>query len=122
MMTPGTELCRDPWVAMVDLPSASRGPGVVAAPSRAGDAHEHNYERFAPQAPDGTLDTLPGIREFVVKTGGGGDYDIGTPVANSEVCSMEHSVLKLTLTESVDRWQFIRISGDSASRDSGTAV
>jgi hypothetical protein len=121
-MTPGTELWRHPRVAVVELPSASRGPGVVPAPSRAGEAHEHNYERFAPQIPDGTLDTLLWIREFVVNTGGGGDYHIGTPIANSEVRCMVHSVLKLTLTDSVDRWQFIRIPGDSASSDSGTAV
>jgi hypothetical protein len=32
--------------------------------------HEHNYERFSPQAPDGRADITYGIREFVVGTGG----------------------------------------------------
>src|SRR5688572_28024236 len=32
--------------------------------------HHHFYERFAPQRPDGTLDTTGGIRQFVVGTGG----------------------------------------------------
>ena len=32
--------------------------------------HEHNYERFSPQAPDGRADVTYGIREFVVGTGG----------------------------------------------------
>jgi 3',5'-cyclic AMP phosphodiesterase CpdA len=31
--------------------------------------HDHSYERFAPQRPDGTLDYTRGIREFVVGTG-----------------------------------------------------
>jgi hypothetical protein len=32
--------------------------------------HDHDYERFAPQKPDGTRNTERGIREFVVGTGG----------------------------------------------------
>ena len=32
--------------------------------------HDHHYERFAPQAPDGSSDPQRGIREFVVGTGG----------------------------------------------------
>ena len=34
--------------------------------------HEHNYERFAPQDPQGRADSEGGIRQFVVGTGGGG--------------------------------------------------
>jgi hypothetical protein len=33
------------------------------------NGHAHNYERFAPQNPDGKADTLRGIREFIVGTG-----------------------------------------------------
>ena len=32
--------------------------------------HDHDYERFAPQTPDGTLDRARGIRQFVVGSGG----------------------------------------------------
>jgi len=32
--------------------------------------HDHDYERFAPQTPDGAADPARGIREFVVGTGG----------------------------------------------------
>ena len=32
--------------------------------------HDHDYERFAPQTPDGSADPARGIREFVVGTGG----------------------------------------------------
>ncbi len=70
----------------------------------------------------GRRDRDRGIREFVVGTGGASHYTFGTPIANSEVRSMEHSVLKLTLTAGGDRWQFIWIPGARAGRDSGTAV
>jgi hypothetical protein len=42
------------------------------------NGHDHDYERFAPQAPDGTLDSVRGIREFVVGTGGKGLRSFGT--------------------------------------------
>ena len=32
--------------------------------------NDHNYQRFAPQAPDGTLDRARGMRQFVVGEGG----------------------------------------------------
>ena len=74
--------------------------------------HEHNYERFAPQTPDGTADLTNGIRQFVAGTGGGG-YDTlaTTPTANSEVSTTEHGLLKLTLTPGAYQWQFIPTSG-----------
>jgi PKD repeat protein len=89
--------------------------------------HEHNYERFAPQTPNGTLDNARGIREFVVGTGGGG-YDsldaakVGL-VANSEVGAMEHGVLKLTLFASSYHWEFLQELPPlhAAFSDSGTA-
>ena len=46
------------------------------------NGHEHNYERFAPQLPNGVADPA-GIREFVVGTGGADHYPFGTPLANS---------------------------------------
>ena len=33
-------------------------------------AHDHTYERFAPQDPNGNLNTTRGIREFIVGSGG----------------------------------------------------
>jgi len=87
--------------------------------------HEHNYERFAPQTPDGTADPARGIREFVVGTGGGG-YDsldvakVGT--GNSEVGDQSvHGVLKLTLSEGSYQWQFIPTLSYSFT-DSGTGT
>jgi len=71
--------------------------------------HEHNYERFALQTPDGRADAARGIREFVVGTGGGGAYRFGPPIANSETRSTDYGVLKLTLTPQSYRWQFIAV-------------
>ncbi len=32
--------------------------------------HDHNYQRFAPRRPDGTISVSTGVRQFVVGTGG----------------------------------------------------
>ena len=47
------------------------------------NGHDHDYERFAPQNPDGKSDPR-GIREFVVGTGGGGLYNFKAIRPNSE--------------------------------------
>ena len=81
--------------------------------------HDHEYERFAPQAPDGTADPIRGIREFVVGTGGASLYSFGTPLPNSEVRNATtHGVLKLTLSDGSYTWEFVPIAGDSFT-DSG---
>jgi len=69
--------------------------------------HVHNYERFAPQAPNGTADPVRGIREFVVGTGGKSLYASGTGIDNSEVRnSSTFGVLKLTLRPTGYDWAF----------------
>ena len=76
--------------------------------------HDHEYERFAPQTPDGRLDTQRGIRSFVVGTGGGGLYSFATPLANSEVRnSNTWGVLKLTLRDGDYDWAFVPITGQT---------
>ncbi len=88
--------------------------------------HEHNYERFAPQKPDGTLDSARGIREFVAGTAGGG-YDsldaAKVGVGNSEVGAMEHGALKLTLFADSYHWEFLETLPPvhHEFHDSGTA-
>ncbi len=98
------------WQALYDY-----GADVVLS------GHEHNYERFAPQTADGTADPARGIREFVVGTGGSGAYPLGPSIANSEVSSWNHGVLKLTLRDGAYDWQFIPIPGMSFT-DSGSAT
>lgn len=82
--------------------------------------HDHDYERFAPQDPDGRPDPVRGIRQFVVGTGGATSYTFVTVRANSEVrLTRVFGVLKLTLQTDSYQWEFITTSGVG---DSGTGV
>ena len=85
--------------------------------------HEHNYERFAPQDPEGQVDPERGIRQFVVGTGGGGGEGpiSDSPIANSEVrADGTDGVLKLTLRPKNYEWEFVPVEGE-AFGDSGSA-
>jgi hypothetical protein len=74
--------------------------------------HEHNYERFAPQTPQGAADPLRGIRQFVVGTGGRTLYGFGPPIANSEFrYNADYGVIKLILKPEAYNWEFIAASG-----------
>jgi hypothetical protein len=82
--------------------------------------HEHNYERFAPQDPDGKADPKRGIREFVVGTGGANHYPILDPLPNSEAHNDDtYGVLKLTLNPRSYDWKFVPVAGKTFT-DSGT--
>jgi hypothetical protein len=86
------------------------------------NGHNHQYERFAPQNPNGTADPANGIREFVVGTGGAGLYDFASPQPNSEVRNATtQGVLKLTLHQGSYDWKFVPVAGQSFT-DSGTAT
>jgi acid phosphatase type 7 len=81
--------------------------------------HEHNYERFAPQDPEGRADPQGGIRQFVVGTGGKSHYPILDPLPNSEVHNDEsYGVLKLTLHPKGYEWRFLPAAGGEFT-DSG---
>jgi hypothetical protein len=81
--------------------------------------HDHDYERFAPQRPDGTLDTARGIREFVVGTGGTYLRPFGTIKPNSQSRNATaHGVLKLTLHSGSYEWKFVPVVGKTFT-DSG---
>jgi hypothetical protein len=85
------------------------------------NGHEHNYERFEPQNPDGVFEPGRGIRQFVVGTGGMVRYAFGPPIANSAVRNSDtFGVLKLTLHSGSYSWEFIPEAGE-AFTDSGTA-
>jgi PKD repeat protein/uncharacterized protein YjiK len=85
------------------------------------NGHAHTYERFAPQNPNGVADPDHGIREFIVGTGGGGLYSVGTIQPNSEVREDNtHGVLKLSLNPGSYDWEFIPIAGQTFT-DSGSA-
>ena len=85
------------------------------------NGHDHTYERFAPQNPNGQADASRGIREFVVGTGGAGLYPFPSIQPNSQVRNnTTYGVLKLTLHSTSYDWQFIPIVGQTFT-DSGSA-
>jgi hypothetical protein len=84
--------------------------------------HEHSYERFAPQTPDGIFDPARGIRQFIVGTGGGAASPFGSVVPNSEVRRTgSKGVLKLTLNDNSYSWQFVSVPPDPFT-DTGTGT
>lgn len=89
------------------------------------NGHDHNYERFAPQRPDGTADATYGIRQITVGTGGGETlYSLGPipPGSNLEVRDNQtFGVLKLTLKNGGYDWRFTPVAGATFT-DSGSAT
>ncbi len=86
------------------------------------NGHDHHYERFALQTPDGERDDGRGIRQFVVGTGGGYLYDVGSLEENSQFgVDDTFGVLRLRLWPDRYEWAFLRVDGGEAL-DSGEAV
>ena len=80
--------------------------------------HDHDYERFAPQAPDGSPDDARGVVEIVVGTGGGDLEAFREARPNSLVRFDDaHGVLALTLGAGSWSSRFIDIAG--VARDTG---
>jgi len=76
------------------------------------NGHDHGYERFAPQAPDGTADPTYGIREIIAGTGGANLGSFGVVAANSQVRNnTSHGVLKLSLGGGSYGWEFVQADG-----------
>jgi hypothetical protein len=84
--------------------------------------HDHNYERFAPQRPDGAPDAARGIREFVVGTGGKSERGLSRVRSPNSVVATTgvHGVLALTLHEGRYDWRFLPVKGDTFT-DHGSA-
>ena len=86
------------------------------------NGHEHNYERFAPQDPDGRPDATRGIREIVAGVGGRRLHELPVAVSNSEIHSDDtFGVLKLTLHSRGYDWEFVPVAG-SSFKDSGSGT
>jgi hypothetical protein len=83
--------------------------------------HDHLYERFAPQNPDGGADAARGIRQFTVGTGGAEFYGVSVRQPNSEVLiNTIHGVLALALGAGQYAWSFVGVDG--GVRDSGSGA
>jgi len=80
--------------------------------------HDHIYERYVPQTPDGQLDRDRGIRQFIVGTGGAQLTGIASLRANSAARHVGHGLLKLRLSADRYEWEFLPVEG-SAFSDTG---
>ncbi len=110
----GDEHGDDPSMDALWRPLYAAGVDVIL------NGHDHDYERFAPQDPDGREDRERGIRQFVVGTGGRDLRGFDDIRPNSELASnLAHGVLALTLLDGSYRWEFHAAASDFS--DSGTA-
>jgi acid phosphatase type 7 len=77
------------------------------------NGHEHHYERFLPQTPDGVADSAKGIEQIIVGTGGGALRGVQHPLAHNSgfVIHGRFGVLKLTLGAGEYRRAFIDTDG-----------
>lgn len=83
--------------------------------------HDHDYERFAPQSPQGVWEPDRGVRQFVVGTGGDTHRGFEEDPPNTEVRNADTwGVIKLTLHPTSYDWEFIPIAGQTFT-DSGSA-
>ena len=82
-------------------------------------AHDHMYERFGPQDPDGRADAARGIRQFIVGTGGAFLRQPVTLHPNSENRIISFGVLKLTLSSDRYQWEFVPVAGGATDGGSG---
>ena len=77
------------------------------------NGHDHDYERFGPQDPDGQPDDERGIRQFVVGTGGANLRNFRRVAPNSEArLAGGYGVLKFTLHEASYDVEFISAGND----------
>lgn len=83
--------------------------------------HDHNYQRFAPRRPDGTVSTSVGVRQFVVGTGGIDLRGYKPDRQRTEYRqNTKFGALRLTLTSIGYTARFVSISGTTMDTASGT--
>lgn len=84
--------------------------------------HDHSYERFAPMSPAGMVDTVGGLTQIVVGTGGSDLRGFHTPLARNSLSAIQghHGVVKLTLGAGAWRSAFIDAGGRVWDRSGGT--
>jgi hypothetical protein len=84
--------------------------------------HAHEYERFAPKTPTGSVDASTGITEIVAGMGGESHSSFGTVQSGSQLRDNTHyGILELTLHQASYNWSFVPVGGGSPL-DSGATT
>ena len=85
------------------------------------NGHDHHYERFAPQTPAGLQDTIRGIPQIVIGTGGAGLTGVRAPVERHSVQRIvgHHGILILTLGAEEYQHAFLDTQGRIWDRAAG---
>ena len=83
------------------------------------NGHDHLYERFAPQSPDGRRNDNFGITQITVGTGGAPLYDFRGSTPNSMAQLRTYGLLKLTLRDGGFESVFLPVAGGSFDLYSG---
>jgi dipeptidyl aminopeptidase/acylaminoacyl peptidase len=85
------------------------------------NGHEHFYERFSPQTPQGDSNAARGIRQFIVGTGGKSWFGYVGIAPNSEVrFNRRPGVLKLELRDGAYTWELVTAPAGRVA-DAGSA-
>jgi len=85
------------------------------------NGNDHNYERFLPQTPEGTVDSTKGITQIVSGTGGGALRRFRSKTAPHSAYRVQghFGVLKLTLGAAAYRYAFLGVNGAIWDRGGG---
>jgi hypothetical protein len=79
-------------------------------------AHDHLYERHAPQDPSQRPDPARGVRLFISGGGGAPPYQRARAAANSEVMRSTHGMLRLKLEPALYEWEYLGVNGSVLDR------
>jgi acid phosphatase type 7 len=79
-------------------------------------AHDHLYERHAPQDPSQRSDPARGIRLFISGGGGAPPYQRARAARNSEVMISTHGLLRLKLEPALYEWEYLGVNGSVLDR------
>src|SRR4051794_36373132 len=85
--------------------------------------HAHDYERFAPQDPDGTPDTARGITQIIVGTGGRSEVAFAPQAEPNSIVRKTgtYGVLRLNMHSGFYDYKFLPIAGQTWT-DSGAGT
>ena len=79
-------------------------------------AHDHLYERFAPQDSSQRSDPARGVRLFISGGGGAPPYQRARQAMRSELMISTHGLLRLKLDSALYEWEYVGVNGTVLDR------